>query len=130
MPQKSRPNRSWYLVLVGVVALIVVGGLISLRPYGRPLNWGIRGAALLGYLFIFFAIVSSAYMRRLVRIFGRPFIKVHHVASITGLVRSNVQFAGAMEAGPLACRIVRWQAPLRSPNAPGIDAHLPGWQER
>lgn len=86
MPQKSRPNSTWYLGLVGVVALVVVGGLISLRPYGRPLNWGIRGAALLGYLFIFFAIVSSAYMRRLVRIFGRPFIKVHHALSVTGLI--------------------------------------------
>jgi serine/threonine-protein kinase len=52
------------------------------------------------------------------------------VASIAGLVRSNVQFAGAVEAGPQACRIVRWQAPLRSPNAPGIDAHVPDWQER
>ena len=46
-------------------------------------------------------------------------------ASIAGLVRSSVQFAGAAEAGPQACRIVRWQAPLRSPDPPGIDAHVP-----
>ena len=79
-------NRMWYLVLVGFVALALVGGLISLQPYGTPLNWFARGAALLGYLAVFLAIISSAYMRELVRFFGRPFIKVHHSLSVAGLV--------------------------------------------
>ncbi len=52
------------------------------------------------------------------------------VASIAGLVRSKVQFAGAADAGPLASRIVRWQAPLRSPDPPGIDARVPASPQR
>jgi hypothetical protein len=56
---------------------------------------------------------------------GRVQILDDAVASIAGLVRSGVQFAGGLEAGPAACRIVRWQAPLRSPNPPGIQAGVP-----
>jgi len=46
--------------------------------------------------------------------------------SIAGLVRSEVEFAGEAAANPAASRIVRWQAPLRSTDPPGIDpAELP-----
>lgn len=46
--------------------------------------------------------------------------------SIDGLVRSEVGFAGRAEAGPAASRIIRWRAPLRSADPPGIDpARLP-----
>jgi sulfoxide reductase heme-binding subunit YedZ len=86
MARMKKSGKTWYLVLIGIVALILVSGLISLRPYGTPLNWLIRGAALMGYLAIFLSIVSSAYMRQVIRLFGRPFIKVHHVLSVTGLV--------------------------------------------
>jgi DMSO/TMAO reductase YedYZ heme-binding membrane subunit len=73
-------------VLFGSVAVILVSGLISLQPHGTSLNRLIRGAALLGYLTVFLAIVSSAYVRQLVRFFGRSFIQVHHILSVTGLV--------------------------------------------
>jgi sulfoxide reductase heme-binding subunit YedZ len=86
MAQPNRSRKTWYLVLVGIVALILVSGLISLQPYGSPLNWLIRGTALMGYMAIFLSAVSSAYMRPVYRFFGRPFIKVHHILSVTGLV--------------------------------------------
>ena len=82
----GKSSKTWYLILVGVVALILVSGLISLRPHGTPLHWLIRGAALMGYLAVFLSVLSSAYMRQLIRLFGRPFIKVHHILSVTGLV--------------------------------------------
>jgi sulfoxide reductase heme-binding subunit YedZ len=86
MTNAKRPDKTWYLILVGIIALIIVGGLIALRPFGTPLNWIIRGSATMGYLAVFLAIVSSAYMRQMVRIFGRPFIRVHHILSVTGLI--------------------------------------------
>lgn len=47
--------------------------------------------------------------------------------SIAGVVRSRLGFSGVAESGPGASRIIRWQAPLRSPDPPGIDpAALPG----
>ena len=81
-----RARNTGYLVLVGCVALALVGGLVSRQPYGTPLNWFTRGAALLGYLAIFLSIISSSAMRQLVRFFGRPFVRVHHILSVTGLI--------------------------------------------
>jgi hypothetical protein len=98
----SKSGKTWYLILIGIVALILVSGLISLRPYGTPLNWLIRGAALMGYLAIFQSVLSSAYMRQIYRIFGRPFVKVHHVLSVTGLVLVTLHPLGAaIDAGSL-----------------------------
>ena len=83
---RKRARNTGYLVLIGLVALILVGGLMSVQPYGSPLNRLIRGMALVGYLAICLAIISSATMRRLVRFFGRPFVQVHHVLSVAGLI--------------------------------------------
>jgi sulfoxide reductase heme-binding subunit YedZ len=91
----NKSRKTWYLVLVGTVTLILVSVLISLRPYGTPLNWLIRGAALMGYLAIFLSVVSSAYMRQMSRIFGRPFVKAHHTLTVTGLVLVTLHPLGA-----------------------------------
>jgi len=45
-------------------------------------------------------------------------------ASIAGLVRSEVQFAGPAGDNPSSSQVVRWHAPLSSPNPPGIDAGI------
>lgn len=82
---RRRTRNTGYLVLLGFVGLALVSGAMSLQPHGSPLDWVIRGTALLGYLAVFLAIISSAYMRQLVRFFGRPFIQVHHILSVTGL---------------------------------------------
>ena len=82
----KRARRTWLLVVIGIAALIVVGALIALRPNVTPLTWAIRTFAVLGYLCVFAAALSSIYMRELVRWFGRPFVKTHHVVTVTGLV--------------------------------------------
>lgn len=83
---RERTRGIWLLLLVGIIAVILTAGLMSLQPYGTPLGWLVRGTALLGYEAILLAIVSSAYMKQMSRIFGRPFIKVHHVLSVAGLI--------------------------------------------
>jgi predicted ferric reductase len=49
----------------------------------------------MGYTAIFLSAVSSAYMRQVYRTFGRPFIKVHHILSVTGLVLVTLHPLGA-----------------------------------
>ena len=93
---RKRTRRIWYLVLLGFVALTLVSGLIALQPYGTPLDRLVRGTAALGYLAIFLAIISSAYMRQLVRFFGRPFIQLHHILSVTGLVMVTLHPLGRL----------------------------------
>jgi len=39
---------------------------------------------------------------------------------VAGLVRNEVGFAGEVDAGVAASRVVRWQVPLRSPEPPGV----------
>jgi sulfoxide reductase heme-binding subunit YedZ len=95
MARMKKSGKTWYLVLMGIVALILVIGLISLRPHGTPLNWFIRGAALMGYLAIFLSAVSSAYLRQVIRFFGRPFIRIHHILTVTGLVLVTLHPLGA-----------------------------------
>jgi len=51
--------------------------------------------------------------------------------NVSGVVRGNVEFAGPTARGPAGSRVVGWNAPLRSPEAPGFDPttlvpHLPG----
>jgi hypothetical protein len=51
---------------------------------------------------------------------GRQQVLDEGAVSMAGLVRSTVAFAGSAEDGPAASRIVRWQAPLQSADAPGV----------
>jgi DMSO/TMAO reductase YedYZ heme-binding membrane subunit len=46
----------------------------------------VRDLALLGYIAIFLAIVSSYYKRYVMKIFGRSFVDAHHILSVTGAV--------------------------------------------
>ena len=44
--------------------------------------------------------------------------------SMDGLVWSEVAFAGDQQSTPAASQIVRWQAPLRSADPPGVDPRI------
>jgi len=92
---RRKTRRLWYLILGGFAAMALISGLIVLQPYGTPLSRLVRGAAAMGYLAIFLAIISSNYMRRLVRFFGRPFVQIHHILSVTGLVMVTLHPLGA-----------------------------------
>lgn len=49
---------------------------------------------------------------------------------VAGLVRSGVGFAGGVNDGPEASRVIRWQVPLQSTDPPGIGEDglaLPTW---
>jgi DMSO/TMAO reductase YedYZ heme-binding membrane subunit len=80
-----RPKNTHYLILLGLVSLILSILIVAIQSPARPVDWVIRVAALLGYLAIFLSVLSSAYLVQLVRAFGRPFVKVHHVVAISGL---------------------------------------------
>jgi DMSO/TMAO reductase YedYZ heme-binding membrane subunit len=82
---KKGKRNSWYFVLLALVSVAVVVVLFLVQP-PRGVDTLVRAAALLGYLAVFFATLSSAYLRELVKFFGRPFTKIHHIVSIAGLV--------------------------------------------
>lgn len=91
---KRRAKNTGVLILVAVVALILSIWPVAATPLSDGLSNVIRVAALLGYLGVFLAIVSSHYMRELTRYFGRSFIKVHHMVSIVALAAMWIHALG------------------------------------
>jgi sulfoxide reductase heme-binding subunit YedZ len=115
MANKRKSLSLWYLALVGILALVLTIAMESLNLGGTPLNWAIRGAALLGYQSVFLAIVSSAYMRQLVRLFGRPFVQVHHVVSVSGLILITLHPLGvALDNATISVFVPRFDSVLSS----------------
>jgi len=92
MPSK-KPENTWILIAGVVLALSLAGAVVALDPLSASTEGVIRVAAVSGYLTIFLAVLSSNYMRELTRFFGRAFVRVHHVASITALVALLVHAA-------------------------------------
>ena len=82
---KKRKRNTWYFSLWALVCVVIVALLFIAEPPSVG-NGIVRAAAVSGYLSVFLATVSSAYLRELVTFFGRPFIKIHHVVSIAALV--------------------------------------------
>lgn len=124
MVDQKRKSRIWYLVLAGVVAVLLTILALALGPWGTPLNQTVRATGMLGYLAVFLASLSSLYLRELVQFFGRPFIKVHHVISIAGLVMLLIHPLGvAWEAGSLAVFVPvtsSWLGFLRAGGRPAL----------
>ncbi|MGC9395856.1 MAG: ferric reductase-like transmembrane domain-containing protein [Anaerolineae bacterium] len=94
MPANRKTKNTWVLILCGVVALLLTVGIVALDSLNTPLDGIIRVGALLGYMGVFLAALSSNYMRELTRFFGRSFIKVHHIVSVTALVALTVHAVG------------------------------------
>jgi DMSO/TMAO reductase YedYZ heme-binding membrane subunit len=68
--------------------LVVVAGIIIFflfQDRGTAVGMVARAAGLFGYFFIFLAILSSEYMIRIKKIFGRPFMNIHHHLARAGV---------------------------------------------
>ncbi len=130
MAKARRLKNAWVL---WVIALATVGITVAAEltaPVANPLGAAIRGLALTGYQLIFWAIVSSAYVPQLVRFFGRPFIKIHHLASVTGLVCITLHpilvAVDSRSAGVFLPRFDSVQVFLQLGGAAGVVPHRPG----
>jgi len=109
----NKMRRVWLLAGGGAVATGLVVLLVSGQA-GAPLNRAVRTAALLGYVCIFLGILSSAFLRQLIRFFGRPFVKLHHMITVTGLVLITLHPLGVAMQGlglqVLVPRTDSWQS--------------------
>jgi len=92
MPAR-KPKNTWALVLSGALAALLVAGTVALDEIYAPIAGVIRAAAVLGYLGVFVATLSSNYVRELTRFFGRRFVQVHHFVSVTALAALAIHAA-------------------------------------
>ena len=108
-----KPKNTWLLIASVALAIVLVLVVIVLDTVFAPIDGIIRFGALLGYLAVFVASLSSNYMRELTRYFGRAFVKVHHVVSITALVALTIHaVAAAWRAQSLATFLPVFTSPL------------------
>jgi DMSO/TMAO reductase YedYZ heme-binding membrane subunit len=82
--KEARP--AWYVVWTASGILVAVSGVVVWRTEGTLLRWIVRDLALLGYVAVFLAIVSSYYKREVMKVFGGSFVDAHHILSVTGAV--------------------------------------------
>lgn len=91
---ERKPKHTEILILTGIVAVLLTAGIVLLNEFNSPLNGLIRFGAVLGYLGIFLACLSSLYVRELTQYFGRKFITLHHLVARTSLVALTVHAVG------------------------------------
>jgi methionine sulfoxide reductase heme-binding subunit len=104
---KRQPKNQWVLGAVLLAAIVIVAIVLVIQPPATFWAGLLRATGLLGYLAVFLSILSSLYLRELVRYFGRSFVQTHHIVALTGL--------GLLLVHPLAAVIVfrslRWLVP-------------------
>ncbi len=75
-----------YLVLTGIVLLFTaITVLFILDALPASLHLVVRLFALWGYTFLAIATILTPFLKETVKIFGRPFIKIHHIFAFAGL---------------------------------------------
>ena len=75
-----------YAFLVAVLVQVVLVLMALLQTPAPPIYLIVRAAALLGYIVLFWLIISSVYVREMLKLFGRPFLKAHHGLAVVSWV--------------------------------------------
>jgi predicted ferric reductase len=81
-------KREGVAFLLGIVALAVIIALLFLPSAGEEelAHLAVRFFGLYGYLFLSVATLTTPFLKEVTQAFGKPFLKVHHVFSILGVV--------------------------------------------
>ncbi len=84
MPPSKK--KAIYIIVPTVCLYILVLVLFLLTPFGTAYDFFIRFGALFGFTSMFVATMMTPFAVQLYKIFGKPFVKIHHIYSITGLL--------------------------------------------
>jgi predicted ferric reductase len=81
-------KREGIIFLLGITVLAVIIALLSL-PNAIDVDLtrlAVRFFGLYGYLFLSTAVLLTPFLREVTQAFGRPFLKVHHIFAVLGVV--------------------------------------------
>ena len=80
-------KRNGWLFLFGVLLLYILVTILGFfTAYSDPLSFAIRLCALYGFISLAIATMMTPFLREITQAFGRPFIRIHHLFAIFGLV--------------------------------------------
>ncbi|TFG34794.1 hypothetical protein EU527_01710 [Candidatus Thorarchaeota archaeon] len=84
-------NYRRYLILLTIIIIYIIEGFIILSSGELDLYLiVVRFGALYGYASIFFATILSNFLREVRKIFGKPFMRVHHYFAIIGMISITI----------------------------------------
>jgi len=73
-------------IISGIIILFAVVFIISLTiPAAEPLDYVIRIFGLFGYIGLAIATIMTPFLKQIGKVFGKPFLKIHHLFAIIGL---------------------------------------------
>jgi len=79
------------LLSLAIAALAVSVAAVALStPRGSLFRMIVRLSALYGYLTLSIAAVMTPFVRQIMKVFGEPFIKVHHIFATLGIILLTV----------------------------------------
>ncbi|MDV4342032.1 hypothetical protein HL657_02320 [Methanoculleus sp. YWC-01] len=79
--------RAGALLAAVILALYAgVAAVVLTAPYGDPFNVVARLLALWGFLALAIAAIMTPFLREIMKVFGRPFLAVHHTFAAIGLL--------------------------------------------
>ncbi len=80
-------KRNGWLLLLGILLLyILVTVLAFFTAFTDPVDFVIRLCALYGFMALAIASAMTPFLKEITVLFGRPFIRIHHLFAIFGLV--------------------------------------------
>jgi DMSO/TMAO reductase YedYZ heme-binding membrane subunit len=80
-------KRNGWLFLLGILSLYVLVSVLAFFTwFTNPLNFTIRLCALYGFMALAIATAMTPFLKEVTLAFGRPFIRVHHLFAILGII--------------------------------------------
>jgi sulfoxide reductase heme-binding subunit YedZ len=93
----SKPKRrTGLLVLILSIPPVIAAAILTAHPSDHTMLTVIRGAAMLGYMYVFLACLSSLFVLDLMRYFGRPYLSIHHTVAISVLTLLSIHGASVV----------------------------------
>ena len=81
------PKKEALLIIVSTLGLYILILILFLStPFYTVAEFFIRFGAIFGFTSMFVATMMTPFVVQLYKIFGKPFVKMHHIYSITGLI--------------------------------------------
>lgn len=76
------------ILLIGVwaVFLVIIPIIDLITPAGTAMQFMVRLFALYGYFMMSMAAAMTPFLKDIMKVFGKPFLKIHHVFAIAGLI--------------------------------------------
>lgn len=92
MAQTNTKKPSPKISQTGIIIMAIIFVLFAITtiiyatiPSNTTYNWFIRLFGLYGFIFLALASMMSPFLTELYKIFGKPFLKLHHFCAIAGL---------------------------------------------